>query len=177
GMCQTGVDVLRWLAAFLVKAPSPSSDPLHVTVARGLGASDDMADLIRRVLVLSADHGFEPGTYAVRAVASTGVTPYRSVLTGLSVTMGRRTRIGRFQGLARLLGEIAEATDPQDPIVQRLRGGEELPGRRSNLYAAGDPRAREMLHQLDAALEGDKDFRKLKRAVAAVREFKGAEPD
>src|SRR5258708_6449063 len=42
GMCQTGVDVLRWLAAFLVKAHSPSSDPLHVIVARGLGASDDM---------------------------------------------------------------------------------------------------------------------------------------
>src|SRR5216684_1902773 len=34
GMCQTGVDVLRWLAAFLVKTHSPSADPLHVSVAR-----------------------------------------------------------------------------------------------------------------------------------------------
>src|ERR1700722_460490 len=99
GMCQTGVDVLRWLAAFLIKTPCPVSDPLHITVARGLGASADMSDLIRRVMVLSADHGFEPGTYAVRAVASTGVTPYRSVLTGLSVSMGRRTKIGRHEGL------------------------------------------------------------------------------
>lgn len=177
GMCRTGADVLRWYAAMLIKAPAPRCDPLHITLARGLGASDDWADLIRRVLVLSADHGFEPGTYAVRAVASTGVTPYRSVLTGLSVTMGRRTRIGRFQGLARLLGEIAEAADPQDPIVQRLRGGEELPGFGSNLYANGDPRAREMLRQLGIALEGDSDFRKLRQAIAAVREFRGLEPD
>src|SRR5258707_4785316 len=73
GMCQTGVDVLRWLAAFLIKTPSPSSDPLHVSVARCLGASDDMADLIRRVMVLSADNRFQPRTDAGRAVASTGV--------------------------------------------------------------------------------------------------------
>jgi citrate synthase len=99
------------------------------------------------------------------------------VLTGLSVTMGRRTRIGRFQGLARLLGEIAEAADPQDPIVQRPRGGEDLPGFGSHLYAGGDPRAREMLQQLDVALPGDEDFRKLKRAIDAVREFTGLEPD
>jgi citrate synthase len=177
GMGRTGADVLRWYAAMLIKAPAPRRDPLHVTLARGLRVSDDWADLIRRVLVLSADHGFEPGTYAVRAVASTGVTAYRSVLTGLSVTMGRRTRIGRFQGLARLLGEIAEAADSQDPIVQRLRGGEELPGFGSNLYATGDPRAREMLHQLEVALDGDSDFGKLKRAVRAVREFRGLEPD
>jgi citrate synthase len=177
GMGRTGADVLRWYAALLIKAPALRNDPLHVTLARGLGVSDTWADLIRRILVLSADHGFEPGTYAVRAVASTGVTPYRSVLTGLSVTMGRRTRIGRFQGLARLLGEIAEAVDPQDPIVQRLRGGEDLPGFGSNLYATGDPRAREMLQQLEGALAGDQDFRKLQRAIAAVREFSGLEPD
>src|SRR5260370_11857077 len=36
GMCQTGADVLRWLAAFLITAQSPRSDPLHVTVSRGL---------------------------------------------------------------------------------------------------------------------------------------------
>src|SRR5258707_13193848 len=128
GMCQTGVDVLRWLAAFLIKAQSPSVDPLHVTVARGLGASDDMTDLIRRVMVLSADHGFEPGTYAVRAVASTGVTPYRSVLTGISVSMGRRTKIGRHVLLVRLLTAVANAQDPQDPVVRRMREGEEILG-------------------------------------------------
>jgi citrate synthase len=177
GMCQTGVDVLRWLAAFLIKTHSPSSDPLHVSVARGLGASDDMADLIRRVMVLSADHGFEPGTYAVRAVASTGVTPYRSVLTGLSVSMGRRTKIGRHEGLARLLNEVANSREPQDPVVRRMREGEEILGFGSDLYKNGDPRARAVLQRLTEIFAGDTDFRKLQRAIAVVRDSKGLEPD
>jgi citrate synthase len=177
GMCQTGVDVLRWLAAFLIKTHSPSSDPLHVSVARGLGASDDMADLIRRVMVLSADHGFEPGTYAVRAVASTGVTPYRSVLTGLSVSMGRRTKIGRHEGLARLLNEVANSREPQDPVVRRMREGEEILGFGSDLYKNGDPRARAVLQRLTEIFADDTDFRKLQRAIAVVRDSKGLEPD
>jgi len=177
GMCESGVDVLRWLAAFLIRAQSPSSDPLHVTVARGLGVSDEMADLIRRVMVLSADHGFEPGTYAVRAVASTGVTPYRCVLTGLSVSMGRRTKIGRHEGLARLLNEIASSREPQDPVVRRMREGEEILGFGSTLYKNGDPRARAVLQRLGEILAGDADFRKLQRAIALVRDAKGLEPD
>jgi citrate synthase len=177
GMCQTGVDVLRWLAAFLIKTHIPSSDPLHVSVARGLGASDDMADLIRRVMVLSADHGFEPGTYAVRAVASTGVTPYRSVLTGLSVSMGRRTIIGRHAGLARLLNEVANSREPQDPIVRRMREGEEILGFGSTLYRNGDPRARAVLQRLTEIFVDDSDFRKLQRAIAIVRDSRGLEPD
>jgi citrate synthase len=177
GMCESGVDVLRWLAAFLVRAQSPSSDPLHVTVARGLGVSDEMADLIRRVMVLSADHGFEPGTYAVRAVASTGVTPYRSVLTGLSVSMGRRTKIGRHEGLARLLNEIANSREPQDPVVRRMREGEEILGFGSTLYKNGDPRARAVLQRLGEILAGDADIGKLQRAIALVRDAKGLEPD
>ena len=177
GMCQTGVDVIRWLAAFLIKAHSPSSDPLHVSVARGLGASEDMADLIRRVLVLSADHGFEPGTYAVRAVASTGVTPYRSVLTGLSVSMGRRTKIGRHEGLARLLNEVANSREPQDPIVRRMREGEEILGFGSDLYKNGDPRARAVLQRMNEILADDADFGKLQRAIAVVRDARGLEPD
>src|SRR5258707_6544745 len=177
GMCQTGVDVLRWLAAFLIKTPSPSSDPLHVSVARGLGASDDIADLIRRVMVLSADHGFEPGTYALRAVASTGVTPYRSVLTGLSVSLGRRTKIGRHEGLARLLNEVANAQDPQDPVVRRMREGEEILGFGADLYKNGDPRARAVLRRLNEILADHTHYRKLQRAIAVVRDSTGLEPD
>src|SRR4029077_10740706 len=153
------------------------SDPLHVTVARGLGASEEMADLIRRVMVLSADHGFEPGTYAVRAVASTGVTPYRSVLTGLSVSMGRRTKIGRHEGLARLLNEVAASRDPQDPVVRRMREGEEVLGCGSTLYKSADPRARTVLQRLNEIFPDDADFRKPQRAIVVVHDAKGLEPD
>jgi citrate synthase len=177
GMSRTGADVVRWLAAFLVKAPVPSSDPVHVNIARALGASDELADLIRRVMVLSADHGFEPGTYAVRAVASTGVTPYRSVLTGLSVLLGRRTRAGRYQALARLIDEVVDAAEPQDPVIRRIREGEELPGFGSTLYANGDPRAKAMLQRFREVFDDDAGLQRLRRAIEVVREIKGLEPD
>jgi citrate synthase len=177
GMVRTGADVLRWLAALITRLPQPSADPIHLVVARALGASKQIADAIREVLVLSADHGFEPATYAVRAAASTGLTPYRSVLTGLSVSTGRRTRVGRVERLARLMTEICDATDPQEPVIRRIREGEELPGFGSNLYRHGDPRARAFMPRLDAVFGDDVDFAKLRKAIAVAHDINGMEPD
>jgi citrate synthase len=71
----------------------PTQEPIHKYIARQLGANATQAELIRRQLVLAADHGFQPGAVAVRALASTGVTPWRPVIAGLSVTLGCRKRL------------------------------------------------------------------------------------
>ena len=71
GLCRTGADVLRWYAAILAGRGRPSDDALHVQAAGLAGGGDEVADLFRRLLVISADHGFGAGTSAVRAVAST----------------------------------------------------------------------------------------------------------
>lgn len=176
-MCRTGADIVRWLAALTVRSTQVSTDPTHIVVAQALGASDEMADLIRRILVLAADHGFEPGTYAVRAVASAGVTPYRSVLTGLAVSNGHRTRLGRFEGLARLITEVAEAPDPRDPVIRRIREGEELPGFGSNLYEGGDPRAHALMSRLDMVFSGDAEYSRLRQAIEVAYEIKNLRPD
>ncbi len=99
------------------------------------------------------------------------------MLTGLSVAMGRRTRVGRFEGLARLLNEVAEAADPHDPIVRRIREGEQLPGFGSNLYQHGDPRARAVVARLDELFSDDAEYQKLRKAIDIAREIKGLEPD
>jgi citrate synthase len=46
--------------------------PLHATMARAWGSDAAGADMIRRALVLCADHELNASAFAVRVVASTG---------------------------------------------------------------------------------------------------------
>ncbi|MGI8839276.1 MAG: citrate/2-methylcitrate synthase [Caulobacteraceae bacterium] len=184
GMARTGADVLRWLAALTVRATAPPCEPIHLFVARQLDRPPEEAELIRRMLVLSADHGFEPGALAVRAVAAAGVTPWRAVITGLSVSIGRRSRLSGLDAISRLLREIAESRDPEAPVVQRLRDGETLPGfdppiyrEGEPVYRNGDPRARALLAYCEEIFAADQGFGKLKKALSMVREIKGLEPN
>lgn len=171
GMCRTGADVLRWYAAILTDADCPSSVPLHLQVARHLKVSDDVADAIRRLLVLSADHGFGAGTHAVRAVASTGVTAYRSVLAGLIITSGRRSRLGQTESIWHFVREIGECDDPRSVIVRRLRDGERVPGfDLPQPYVDADPRALSMMGHIERIYGEHPLFIKVQRAAEVVKD-------
>ena len=184
GMARTGVDVLRWLATLTVRAKQPCCEPIHLFVARHLGRSVEEGELIRRMLVLWADHGFEPAAIAVRAVASVGVTPWRAVITGLSVSNGRHGRLAGHEATHRFLREIAENPDPLQPVIQRLRDGEPLPGfdapiyrHGEPIYRSGDPRARALLRYCDEALAEEQGYLRLKKALTMVREVRNLEPN
>jgi citrate synthase len=177
GMARTGADVLRWLAAITVRSQEPPTEPIHLYLAARLGRDPSDAELIRRLLVLSADHGFEPGTVAVRGVASTGVTPWRSVMTGLSISIGHRGRMANFDSIRRFLREISESSDPTTPVVQRIKNGEDIPGFESMVYAHGDPRGRALLDACASLLGDDAELQRLQRALAVVRDVKGLEPN
>lgn len=60
GMARSGADVLRTLAAITVGSDRPAAEPIHQFIARHIGATPLQTELIRRQLVLAADHGFEP---------------------------------------------------------------------------------------------------------------------
>jgi citrate synthase len=155
GMCRTGADLMRWYAAFFTDREKTSCEPLHIQTAAVCNGGDEVADLIRRILVISADHGFGAGTYAVRAVASTGVTPYRSVLAGFAIAPGRRNVLGAIGAIIRLLSELTTSADPQSVIAKRMQEGEDLPGFRIAWpYVNGDPRARAVLKHLQR-IRGD----------------------
>jgi citrate synthase len=176
GMARTGADVLRALAAISVGAARPSPGPLHELIARHIGANSLQTELIRRQLVLAADHGFEPGAVAVRALASTGVTPWRSVIAGLAVILGRRTALSRWNAAARLLSEIIGSSNPAQPILERVRAGEPVPGFQATLHT-GDPRARALLGFCASALAKDVAYQRLAEALAAAKSIQGLEPN
>lgn len=177
GFARTGAEVMRWFATIMVGAERPSGEPLHMVVTSRSPNGAALQDVVRRLLVLSADHELDPTTYVVRAVANTGVNPYRIALTGLTASTGRRLAFGRVEALSRLLEEIATAAEPEDAVVGRLRDGETLPGFGSRLYSAGDPRAASLLAALNRNLHGDAELKKFNAAITVVREVTGQEPD
>jgi citrate synthase len=177
GFTRTGGELMRWFAAMLVGAKRASSAPLHEVVASRSDDPEALGDIIRRLLVLCADHELDPTTYAVRAVANSGVTPYRIVLAGLCATTGRRLTYGRADSLMRFLEEIATSPDPKEAVIGRFRDGDPVPGFGSRLYPAGDPRARLLLEHINRNLHGDAELAKLNAAAEAMRDITGLEPD
>ena len=176
GMARTGAKVLRWLTAIILRRSETSQLPIHETFAESLNLDSGLSDLVRRILVLSADHAFEPGTLAVRAVASTGVTPWRAVLTGLSVSSGRQSRSRHSGETARFVQQILSSDHPAADVVRRLRDGETLPGFSSPAYTEGDPRGEALLKICAQIFSNDTEFKRLDAALAAVRDITGQRP-
>lgn len=176
GMARSGADILRWMAAITVSAPLPSAEPIHLFVARHLNLTPQGAEVVRRMLVLSADHGFEPGAVVVRSLASSGITPWRALIGGLAITMGRQSKLNSFDAISRLVNEVTASDDPRGVIVRRFRASDELPGFDSAVYPHGDPRARALLAFCDQAFAEDEAYQRIKLAMETAREIIGREP-
>jgi citrate synthase len=146
---RTGRRILRELTACVVPT-LPSPEPIHRRLAAAWRLDEAKADLLRRCLVLIADHELNPSTFVARCVASTGATPYAVVAAALSALSGRfhGGETARAEGL---LLELAEGDDPMTVMAGRLARGERLPGFGQPLYPEGDPRAGAILAALAQA--------------------------
>src|SRR3984893_14921262 len=176
GMARTGADILRWLCALSLAKPHPVVDPIHETIGKALSLSPENTDLVRRLLILSADNGLDSATFAVRAVASTGVSPWRSILTGLAVKSGQRSRLNQYGGLRQFVAEIMAAKMASEPVMRRVQEGEAIPGFQPPEASRADARVRILSDRLQATLSADKDFQRLEAAAKAVHEIQGLEP-
>ncbi|MES2898884.1 MAG: citrate synthase [Pseudomonadota bacterium] len=172
GFVRTASDALRWYAAIIGNQKKAAEEPLHIFLAKSVNAPAGFDDIIRRLLVLSADHEFDPVTYAVRAVANVGVTAYQAITTGLIASTGQRFMAERYGAAVRMLGEILSSDDGSAPILQRFKNGESLPGFTGNAEQP-DPRTVAIMAALEQALHSDAQFKKLSRAQAAAAEIAG----
>ena len=134
------------------------SGPIHQRLARAWGLGASGTDLIRRALVLLADHELNASTFAARVAASTGASLAASALAGLSALSGPRHG-GAHLAVATLAAE-AERLGPRDAVAARLAfwtsmpdprpKGTETPGFGHPLYPDGDPRARALMESFSA---------------------------
>jgi citrate synthase len=124
--------------------------PIHRHCARLWALDEDGADLIRKALVLCADHELNPSTFAVRVVASTGAAPPHCLLAGLGALSGPRHG-GTTARVRAMLAESRILADPHAVVVERVGRGDDLPGFGHPLYPDGDPRAAAILDPIGPA--------------------------
>jgi citrate synthase len=148
GVARTGAQILAALAAALV-GEEASEAPVHRRLAAAWRLGEAGADIVRRVLVLIADHELNASTFVARCVASTGATPYAVVGAALAALSGRRHG-GASARAEALLREVLRSGEPLAALAERLARGEDLPGFGQFLYPEGDPRARAILAALGA---------------------------
>jgi len=117
----------------------------RLALAWGQGPGGPGADLIRRMLVLVADHELNASAFAARVAASTGASLSAAALAGLSTLSGPRHG-GATAAVRAFVGEAAQA-GPREAILRRLDDDRALPGFGHPLYPEGDPRAAALLER------------------------------
>jgi citrate synthase len=132
------------------------SGPLHVRLADRLGRPD-ASDVLRRAIVLLADHELNASTFAARVAVSTGASLTAGALAGLATFTGPRhgTAAGAVLALALDIGPHAD--QPGDGLREWLGEGRIIPGFGHRLYPGGDVRAEALL----GAIAVPAAFRKL----------------
>jgi citrate synthase len=111
----------------------------RLALAWGQGPGGPGADLIRRMLVLVADHELNASAFAARVAASTGASLSASALAGLATLSGPRH--GGATAAVRKFAAEAAQLGPREAIASRLTDDRALPGFGHPLYPDGDPRA------------------------------------
>jgi citrate synthase len=158
--------------------------PIHERLGRTFGCGVAGIDLVRRALVLMADHELNASTFAARVAASTGASLSAAALAGLSTLTGP-LHGGMAARVSRLAAEAA-ATGPNQAVA-RLAHWTSTPGFGHPLYPDGDPRSRALLRLFPAppglqalreavqAATGERD--NVDFALAALSEGLGLPPD
>ncbi|MHB8529175.1 MAG: citrate/2-methylcitrate synthase [Caulobacteraceae bacterium] len=132
---------------------------IHQRLALAWKVGDGGADLIRRTLVLLADHELNTSTFAARVAASTGASLAAAALAGLSALSGPLH--GGIAARVENLTEEARRIGPWAAVEGRLARGGPIPGFGHPLYPRGDPRAAALL----AAFEPPEPLTALREAV------------
>jgi citrate synthase len=146
GRAATGARILRLAVATMING-EPSADPLHKQIARAWAPKHKHAeDLIRRALVLLADHELNSSTFTVRCAASTGISLYDAMIAGLVALKGPRH--GGVGPMASKMLDTLMTGDVAAIVRERVALGERFPGFGHMVYRDGDPRAESLFGAL-----------------------------
>ena len=132
------------LAASLDAARARADAPSHARLAVAWRRRE-AKDVLRRTMVLLADHELNASTFAVRVAASTGASLSACLLAGLATLSGPL-----HGGAARALQSLFEAArrlGARGAVREWLARGEPLPAFGHPLYPEGDPRAAALMRQ------------------------------
>jgi citrate synthase len=135
-------EVIGTLADALLGPPASPTAPLHMRVAAAW-RRPRAADVLRRVLVLLADHELNASTFAARVTASTGASVAACLLTGLSTLTGPLH--GGAAAAAQALVRSATAMGSEAAVREWLAHDRPLAALGHPLYPQGDARCAALL--------------------------------
>jgi len=145
-VAHTGERILRLLARTATLGRSAHT-PIEQMLARTWRLNSHGADLLRRTLILCADHELNVSSFTARCVASAGSNPYAVVIAGLSALEGTKHG-GAGARVESMLDSVRRARNLKSAVAERLRRGESIVGFGHPLYRGGDPRAVAILNVL-----------------------------
>lgn len=119
---------------------------LHQRLARGWKITERDAHLVRRALVLAADHELNGAILATRVAAGAGASLAACALAGLATLSGPELGGRLFQVSAYV---IEARRDAREAARHHLAQDGGIPGFGNPLYPAGDPRAAALLEAAD----------------------------
>lgn len=146
-----GAGLLRGVASTMLGREL--AGPIHEAAAAAWRLKPKGADLVRRALVLLADHELNASTFAVRVVGSTGASLPAALIAGLAALTGPRHGGMTMRTIA-MFAEALAAADSAAFFAARLARGEPIWGLHHALYPDGDIRARALraAHEPSGAL-------------------------
>ena len=171
GRAMVGGRILRLVVATMLNGAQSSASRCICQIARAWAPDNKhAADLIRRALVLLADHELNASTFTVRCAASTGLNLYDAMIAGLAALKGPKH--GGAGVLAAQLVKTLVDREVAPVIRERVALGERFAGFGHGVYKHGDPRAQALLEALARAGADGKLTREIPERIAeATGEF------
>jgi citrate synthase len=145
-----------------------NAQSMHERFALGWGQGLGGAELIRRALVLVADHEITSSAFAARITASTGASLPGCLLTGLATFSGPLH--GDASGRVRAVFDDVGRLGAEHVVAHHLQSAIPIPGFGHHLYPDGDPRAAALLEVLNPP-------RELMSFINKVVELTGLKPN
>jgi len=176
-VCRAGARIVALLVAVaLEREPAADLDVARRLQAAWLPRDRKASALLDAALIVYADNGLSPSTFAARCVASAGSSPYAVVAAGVAALQGAKHG-GASERAEALLREAANPGGARRAVADRLRRGEAIPGFGHPLYPEGDPRARLLLELIDKRAARSRELEVARNLAAAVLELMGHEPN
>lgn len=121
----------------------------HQRLARFWNLDPNGTDLLRRALVLVADHELNPSSFAARVTASTGASLAACALSGYATLSGPR----HGEASAQALAFLKQYTNPESVATMErpTTSWDHAPAIGHALYPKGDPRAKSLLRWIRPA--------------------------
>jgi citrate synthase len=154
--------------------PAAPDLPLHARLARAWAVPHG-ADVLRRALVLLADHELNVSTFTARVAASGGAGLHHATLAALCALQGPQHGLAALDAFE-LLGHALRG-DPREALRDATRRHGRLPGFGHRLYPDGDPRAHALLSALHAQFPEAPGVQGAATLAALTRAETGEQPN